>query len=317
MKRKLPKTPSIIKFMKSVDKEAFGRRIAQRRDELGISRGELAAIVGMSQGGIASIESGLVARPRLLHELAAALSTTGESLLHGEDAEKAVVGRDLAFAGSVLRELREKNGMTQAVLAALAKTSPPQIARLEKGQRKLTKQWAERLAPHLGVSAVDLMFPEKTGPELYPTALGRRIAERRNELGMSQEKLGVIVGMRQQGIAAIEAGKVARPRLFLELATALNMTPEWLLHGSGAKEAGGASDAAAPFIETIAVEASDSASPGIRRIAGLSRQHLLSLAEEAIRFASAVRLVKPPVSPNEAKAWAEYVLESFEARLGE
>lgn len=57
-----------------------------------------------------------------------------------------------------LKELRERIGLSQAKLAALAETSQPQIRRLENGERELTKAWAERLAPHLGVTATELLF---------------------------------------------------------------------------------------------------------------------------------------------------------------
>ena len=55
---------------------------------------------------------------------------------------------------------REKKGITQAELARLADMNRQQLGRLESGKRKLTKEWAERLAPLLGCSARDLMFPE-------------------------------------------------------------------------------------------------------------------------------------------------------------
>lgn len=51
--------------------------------------------------------------------------------------------------------------MSQEALAKLASTSQAQIDRLEKGQRKLTKEWAMRLAPHLGIDPSDLLFPGK------------------------------------------------------------------------------------------------------------------------------------------------------------
>lgn len=59
---------------------------------------------------------------------------------------------------SMIRDLRKQNGLTQQQLADLAGTSQPQIKRLEKGQRTLSKEWAERLAPHLRVTAEHLMF---------------------------------------------------------------------------------------------------------------------------------------------------------------
>ena len=45
-----------------------------------------------------------------------------------------------------LKKLREANGLSQDDLARLAGTSQPQIKRLENGERKLTKEWAIRLA---------------------------------------------------------------------------------------------------------------------------------------------------------------------------
>lgn len=59
-----------------------------------------------------------------------------------------------------LRELREAAGLSRSALATAASTSQQQIARLESGERKLTTQWAERLAPHLGVSALHMFVSE-------------------------------------------------------------------------------------------------------------------------------------------------------------
>ena len=59
---------------------------------------------------------------------------------------------------SRLRELRTELGLSQQALADRVGTSQPQIKRLEDGARKLTKEWAERLAPALQTSAEALMF---------------------------------------------------------------------------------------------------------------------------------------------------------------
>lgn len=64
------------------------------------------------------------------------------------------------FGMNPLRFHRERLKLSQAALAKLANTSQPQIDRLEKGQRSLTKQWALRLAPIFGVDPSDLMFAE-------------------------------------------------------------------------------------------------------------------------------------------------------------
>ncbi len=57
--------------------------------------------------------------------------------------------------------------------------------------------------------------------EVDPATLGRRVAARRGKLALSQEALAARVGMKQQGIDAIEQGRVKRPRLLRELARAL------------------------------------------------------------------------------------------------
>lgn len=59
---------------------------------------------------------------------------------------------------SIIKTLRETHGLTQVQLADRLSTSQPQIRRLEAGERRLTKEWAERLAPHLGTTAAELMF---------------------------------------------------------------------------------------------------------------------------------------------------------------
>lgn len=68
-----------------------------------------------------------------------------------------------------IRDQREKLGLTQKRLAELVRTSPPQIRRLELGERKLTKEWAERIAPHLEISPQDLMFGDETPPQTAGT----------------------------------------------------------------------------------------------------------------------------------------------------
>jgi SOS-response transcriptional repressor LexA len=70
--------------MRQVDKKAFGRRVQELRESLRVSQSELAQTIGMRQQGINNIETGVVARPRLMRELAAALQTTEQWLLWRE-----------------------------------------------------------------------------------------------------------------------------------------------------------------------------------------------------------------------------------------
>lgn len=66
------------------------------------------------------------------------------------------------FGMATLKERREGLGFSQAALADLAGTTAPQIHRLENGQRKLTREWAERLAPHLKTTPEELLFPKQS-----------------------------------------------------------------------------------------------------------------------------------------------------------
>ena len=70
--------------MGSIDKKAFGKRLAQKRKEAGMSASKLGARVGMKQQSISSIERGDVARPGKLLELARELGVTEEWLLYGD-----------------------------------------------------------------------------------------------------------------------------------------------------------------------------------------------------------------------------------------
>lgn len=65
-----------------------------------------------------------------------------------------------AWNNVIMTKLKEKRtalGLSQADLAALCGTSPPQIHRLEHGQRELTLEWAKKLAPCLDCDPLDLI----------------------------------------------------------------------------------------------------------------------------------------------------------------
>ena len=64
---------------------------------------------------------------------------------------------NLADMANRVRELRERAGLTQQELADLADTTPQQISRLERGQRKLPPEWMERLAKPLRCRPAALM----------------------------------------------------------------------------------------------------------------------------------------------------------------
>lgn len=61
--------------------------------------------------------------------------------------------------------------------------------------------------------------------------LGQRIKSRREELGLTQEQVATIVGIKQQSYQAIESGEVKKPRHLYEISVALKCDMAWLLGG--------------------------------------------------------------------------------------
>lgn len=59
-----------------------------------------------------------------------------------------------------IKIFRERAGITKAELARRLGTNRQQVGRLETDKRKLSRKWADRIAPILGCPAEDLMFPE-------------------------------------------------------------------------------------------------------------------------------------------------------------
>lgn len=68
------------------------------------------------------------------------------------------------FGMTRLKELRLKLGLSQERLAEMVGTSQPQIKRLESGERSMSRRWAERLAPVLGVQPAELVFDRARVP---------------------------------------------------------------------------------------------------------------------------------------------------------
>ncbi len=66
------------------------------------------------------------------------------------------------FLKNRLKELRLNAGLTQKDLALHSGTSQAQIDRLEKGTRRMTPEWLERLAPTLGCDPLALLGQQTT-----------------------------------------------------------------------------------------------------------------------------------------------------------
>lgn len=75
-----------------------------------------------------------------------------------------------------IRTIRQKAGLTLEQVAKAAGTTNQMIGLLERGQRKLTTEWMERIAPVLGVSPADLMeLPERMVPVVGYVGAGAEI----------------------------------------------------------------------------------------------------------------------------------------------
>jgi transcriptional regulator with XRE-family HTH domain len=85
-----------------------------------------------------------------------------------------------------IRQFREAKKMSQAELARRVGTNRQQIGRLEGSSanpRKLTKAWAQRIAPILGVTPEELMYPNlaridaSRAQNVFEIALGGQIPQ--------------------------------------------------------------------------------------------------------------------------------------------
>lgn len=75
--------------------------------------------------------------------------------------------------------------------------------------------------------------------EIDPKDFGRRVRERRVELGMSQAALAEKSDQSQSNIGWIEQGKAKKPKQqALDLVEPLRTSLEWLLYGTGERETG-------------------------------------------------------------------------------
>lgn len=70
-----------------------------------------------------------------------------------------------------------------------------------------------------------------------PIAFGRRVKEKREELGLTHVTLGKKAGFSRSNIGWIESGDGKDPRKqVLKLAEPLRTTPDWLLYGKGVRD---------------------------------------------------------------------------------
>lgn len=67
------------------------------------------------------------------------------------------------------------------------------------------------------------------------STIGERIKNSRKALRLTQCELALLVGIKQQSIQSLEAGKTKQTRHVVALAKALKCDPEWLQTGRSRK----------------------------------------------------------------------------------
>lgn len=110
--------------------------------------------------------------------------------------------------------LRRERGLTLTALAAASGTTKAQIQKLERGERRLSLDWMERLAPALGVKVWELLPAEETAGPHGPAEL--EILEIIRQLPEEDRVILVRIAKELMGtLKRIEVGKptvAARPR---------------------------------------------------------------------------------------------------------
>jgi len=134
----------------------------------------------------------------------------------------------------MIKELREKLKLSQADLAEAVGTSQPQIKRLEAGDRKLTKEWAERLSPHLGIAPESLLFGNTNDNETVKvnpsTAATQQVLELPNaHIRDKVEGLGRKIPVFGQAVGGVDGEFLMNGSILYEV-----MAPPVISHISGA-----------------------------------------------------------------------------------
>ena len=123
--------------------------------------------------------------------------------------------RRLPEPGNLLTAAMDEAAISGAELARKAKTTRQQIQRLRDGHRGISRDWAQRLAPHLGVAAEALMFgPRRASAVGYVGAGAEVIPIDDHELGAGLEEVDIPPGVPDDAVLVIVRGDSMYPRYF-------------------------------------------------------------------------------------------------------
>lgn len=142
-----------------------------------------------------------------------------------------------------LNELMLRVGISGQRLADLAGTSKQQVHKLRRGNGKLTREWAERFAPHLGVDWPEVIGWERAAPGAPPdgrprftevlAAIGQRAQWARTYRGLSLETAAARFCIGAGRLIDIEAGREEMTIVeATTIAVKLQVSTDFILRGA-------------------------------------------------------------------------------------
>ena len=167
-----------------------GQRIRQARENAGLTREQVAEMMGLSVSRIIQMESGYVKDAKADHVISR-ISSASDS--HSKE--------DAREAGRRLREARKQAGLSVKEAAQIVQLKHTTLAHLESGY--ITSRHADKLIAMIRQAPL----PEEKAP-FDPKRAGLLIREERNKAGLSQKELSTILRLPITRVSLIELGNV-------------------------------------------------------------------------------------------------------------
>jgi phage repressor protein C with HTH and peptisase S24 domain len=127
--------------------------------------------------------------------------------------KKPKTARKMELQGPLAAAMKE-SAISMAELARQSKTSRQQVQRLVKGGRKLSKEWAERFAPHLATTAAQLMFGPRIAFAVGYVGAGEFFPIDDHAVGAGLEEVEFPAGVPDDAVLLIVRGDSMAPRYF-------------------------------------------------------------------------------------------------------
>lgn len=188
--------------------EGFGERIKRGRQALGLTQGQAAARIGVSQSALSHWERGQ-GEPREEKRLAAErLIREAERAAHpGGEEDAATDGSD----GLDLRIKRARlsSGLTQAEVAARIGVTPRTVSNWERGESTPQARYVEQLEQFLG--NVTPVGGEDPSSDDGPSPFGAWVSRVRTEKGLTRTELAHRADVSQMTVYNLETGRISNP----------------------------------------------------------------------------------------------------------